>query len=121
MNPDDAPLFDPERLPLSLESREEDVLREFYELFLVQLAELQHAPMLTEPVRDWPSIRLLAHKLKSSSLAVGAVRLGELLAALEDACQSASAAHLETLLQQALRTAQQTGEAMRARLQTPPA
>lgn len=39
--------------------------------------------------KDWQRVGELAHRLKSSSLTVGALRLGELCSSLETACNEA--------------------------------
>jgi len=117
MSPHDSPIFNAEKLPEALGCHEDEVLREFYQLYLVQLAELQNSPVMTTPVRDGQTMRLLAHKLKSSSLAVGATRLGDSLAQLEELCQSSSTRLLEEQVMSVLLTAQHTAEAVHARLQ----
>lgn len=113
----DALIFDTEQLPLALETREEDVLRDFYALFLQQLVELQKGLASVTALRDRGNVRLLAHKLKSSSLVVGAIRLGEELAALEEACLSSADAEIDALIARVIETCSLTAVAIQARLQ----
>jgi len=112
----EALIFDAEKLPAALETREEAVLREFYELFQTQLLDLQEALAADGIERE--AVRLLAHKFMSSSLAVGATRLGETLAALEERCLLSSSADIDVLVTQVESIARLTAEAVRARLQT---
>jgi len=119
MSASDTPVFDPEQLPLSLESRDEDVLREFYELFLVQLTELIDSFGSAAPVLQTDAVRRSAHKLKSSSFALGAVRLGEQLAVLEERCLDTSPAQIELLIVEVVNTALLTEMAVRDRLRDP--
>jgi HPt (histidine-containing phosphotransfer) domain-containing protein len=116
----DAPVFDAEQLPMALESNEEDALREFYDLFLVQIEELVNVFGSPGISSQADTVRLLAHKLKSSSLSVGAMRLGEQLAELEARCFLASPSEIELLVAGVVATAGQTDLALRARLRNPP-
>jgi len=113
----EALIFDSEQLPLALEIREEEVLQDFYALFLQQLVELQMGLASATALRDRANVRLLAHKLKSSSLAVGAIRLGEALAALEESCLSWPDADIDALIARVIETSSLTAAAVRARLQ----
>jgi HPt (histidine-containing phosphotransfer) domain-containing protein len=115
----DAAVFDAEQLPMALESNEEDVLCEFYELFLVQIEELVNVFGSPGIATQADSVRLLAHKLKSSSLSVGAMRLGEQLAELEARCFLASSSEIELLVAGVVATAGQTDLALRTRLRNP--
>lgn len=119
MNPSEFPVLDSEALPLALETREEAVLREFYELYLSQLEELRSSQAMAVRSGDRRSIRLLAHKMKSSSLAVGAMCLGQLLSELEERCESLSGADFEVLLELVDRTVEHTRDALNARLECP--
>ena len=113
----EALIFDSEQLPAALETREEEVLQDFYALFLEQLVELQRALATATAQRDKVNFRLLAHKLKSSSLLVGAMRLGAALAALEESCLSCADADIDALIARVIETSSLTSTAIRARLQ----
>jgi len=112
----DAPVFDAEQLIRILESHDELVLCEFYELFLQQLAELLTVFGNAGPSFQPETIQLFAHKLKSSALSVGAMRLGAQLAALEECCLMSSPAGIELLMADVVSTALQTETAVRERL-----
>ena len=114
----EALIFDSEQLPLALETREEDVLQDFYALFQQQLDELQAVLASATALCDRANVRQLAHKLKSSSLAVGAIRLGEALAALEESCLSWTDADIDVLIADVIETSSLTAAAVRVRLQT---
>jgi len=113
----EALIFDSEQLPAALETREEEVLQDFYALFLQQLVELQMGLASATALRDRANVRLLAHKFKSSSLAVGAIRLGAALAALEESCLSCADADIDAWIARIIETSSLTTTAIRARLQ----
>ncbi|MHB1240595.1 MAG: response regulator [Gammaproteobacteria bacterium] len=77
------------------------VVREFLTDYLdsarVLMSELREACAANEPAK----VSAIAHKLKSSSRAVGALALGDLLAGLENACKAAGIAAISEGVKQA--------------------
>ncbi len=99
MSQDALPWLDARLLVEALETDEPAILQDFYSLFLQQLQELQQQLDTFSSPYDADTLRLLAHKLKSSARTVGALALGEQLEALERAClQGSSQTILEAML-----------------------
>ncbi len=77
-----------------------DVQNEFLSDFLEQLCPLADRIETTIGAQDLETAGGLAHRLKSSSRAVGALALGDASAALEDTCRNRRQDHLDVLLAQ---------------------
>lgn len=76
-------LFDPSVLPAALETSDADTLVSFYEMFILVTRDswLQLGQSTLGP--DMADVRSVAHKLKSSSASIGAMRLRDALLTLE--------------------------------------
>lgn len=86
MNKESHPIFDPAALPESLGIDNADILQEFYAEFLLQLDELKRALTKSGPATGNRSeLSTIAHRLKSSSQAIGAWQLASALKMLEQA------------------------------------
>lgn len=79
-------IFDPATLPASLEIDDSEILQEFYAEFLSQLEELKRAlARSASAAANRSELSGTAHKLKSSSQAIGAWQLSNCLKMLEQA------------------------------------
>jgi HPt (histidine-containing phosphotransfer) domain-containing protein len=86
MNKESHPIFDPATLPESFDIDDADILREFYAEFLLQLDELKRVLARTgSATANRGELATSAHRLKSSSQAIGAWQLANCLKMLEQA------------------------------------
>ncbi len=76
-------LFDKTALPMSLGTTENDVLIQFYDMFIQINLESWNDLSNSTKSNDLRLVRQTAHKLKSSSASVGALALAESLKSLE--------------------------------------
>jgi HPt (histidine-containing phosphotransfer) domain-containing protein len=76
-------LFDKTALPTSLGTTENDVLIQFYEMFIQINLESWNDLSNSNKSNDLRLVRETAHKLKSSSASVGALALADSLKSLE--------------------------------------
>jgi HPt (histidine-containing phosphotransfer) domain-containing protein len=76
-------LFDKTALPMSLGTTENDVLIQFYDMFIQINLESWNDLSNSNKSNDLRLVRQTAHKLKSSSASVGALALAESLKSLE--------------------------------------
>lgn len=76
-------LFDKTALPMSLGTTENDVLIQFYEMFIQINLESWNDLSNSNKSNDLRLVRQTAHKLKSSSASVGALALADSLKSLE--------------------------------------
>lgn len=76
-------LFDKTALPMSLGTTENDVLIQFYEMFIQINLESWNDLSNSNKSNDLRLVRETAHKLKSSSASVGALALADSLKSLE--------------------------------------
>ena len=76
-------LFDKTALPTSLGTTENDVLIQFYEMFIQINLESWDDLSNSNKSNDLRLVRETAHKLKSSSASVGALALADSLKSLE--------------------------------------
>ena len=76
-------LFDKTALPSSLGTSENDVLIQFYEMFIQITLESWNDLSVSNKSNDFKLVRQTAHKLKSSSASVGALALADSLKSLE--------------------------------------
>ena len=76
-------LFDKTALPMSLGTTENDVLIQFYDMFIQINLESWNDLSNINKSNDLRLVRQTAHKLKSSSASVGALALAESLKSLE--------------------------------------
>ncbi|MEK7260247.1 MAG: Hpt domain-containing protein [Pseudomonadota bacterium] len=114
MSFDDLPVFDVEQLVGVLESDDTAVLRSFYELFLKQLNELQQALSSPHQPMVIADLQMLAHKFKSSAKAVGAMRLGQQMEALEAICSQPQPVGVESQIGALRRTVEASRAALHA-------
>ncbi len=75
-----------------------EILQELLEDYLEALVSSRQELIEAHRQVDFPAISGIAHKLKSSSRSVGAVRLGDLCAELEVACNKEKKCDVETLM-----------------------
>lgn len=91
-----------------LESDSHELLCELYSLYLEQLRKMGDYLSSISPPYDFESIQQLAHKMKSSSQSVGALRVAELLNETETAafgCNNLQMQNvIEVLLQDCIST-----------------
>lgn len=76
-------LFDKTALPMSLGTTENDVLIQFYDMFIQINLESWNDLSNNNKSNDLRLVRQTAHKLKSSSASVGALALADSLKSLE--------------------------------------
>ncbi len=76
-------LFDKTALPMSLGTTENDVLIQFYDMFIQINLESWNDLSNINKSNDLRLVRQTAHKLKSSSASVGALALADSLKCLE--------------------------------------
>lgn len=87
-----ACMFDRHILPGSLEIEDPEILREIYEEYLGQIGEMQTTfSRAGAPMSNNEEISMMAHRLKSSSLAVGAHQIADCLKLLEVAARNQAA------------------------------
>jgi HPt (histidine-containing phosphotransfer) domain-containing protein len=96
-------LFDKTALSSSLGTSKNDVLMQFYEMFIQITLESWNDLSVGDKSNDLKLVRQTAHKLKSSSASVGALALADSLKSLEKA---AAAGNLLRVIEQAEQTAQ---------------
>ena len=100
--------FDRRQLRTLLESDSSELLCELYTLYLGQIREMSSQLASILPPYDFESIEQLAHKMKSSSHSIGAVRVAKLLNEAESAaleCNDLQMQNiLETLMQDCIKT-----------------
>jgi HPt (histidine-containing phosphotransfer) domain-containing protein len=116
MNHSTMVLFDKTALPSSLGTSENDVLIQFYEMFIQITLESWNDLSVSNKSNDFKLVRQTAHKLKSSSASVGALALADSLKSLE---MAASDGNLLRVIEQTEQTTQllnSTIELVRAEL-----
>lgn len=122
MTKDSTPMFDPTALSRELEIDEVDVLQMLYGEYLDQLDEMKFTFMRAGALSSSRSeIAQLAHRIKSSSQAVGALQLSNCLRQLEQAAAH-NAPELHALFSTVLMLIEPTQRAIRKeimRLGTP--
>jgi len=87
MKNEDLPIFDAAILRQRLQVYDEAFLSEMYEAFLTQVADMKSVlvKLEKESITDYREVLSCCHRIKSSSLAVGALRLADFLQLTEDA------------------------------------
>lgn len=84
MSKESHPIFDPTALPDSLEIDDADILQEFHVEFLSQLDDLKRVLARSGSASaNRSELATFAHRLKSSSQAIGAAQLANCLKMLE--------------------------------------
>lgn len=76
-------ILDRNRLRSTLEANDPRVLLEFYTLYFEQLRDFAQRITKTSFINDFEAVAQQAHKVKSSSYSVGALRVAELLTEAE--------------------------------------
>jgi HPt (histidine-containing phosphotransfer) domain-containing protein len=84
--PEETPILDPDQLARTLESNDQALQREFYEVFLAHAST--EIESLAAAGGNPDQVRASAHQLKSSSQSVGTPRLTQALIALEKLAKS---------------------------------
>ena len=112
------PWLDTRHLAEALETDAPEILRDFYSLFHQQLQDMQTQLDAWQKPLDIAELRLLAHKLKSSSRTVGALALGEQLETLEHACVQGAVDSVEAALEATRLAGARTDLAVQAWLDT---
>jgi len=89
MNQSTLSLFDPGILPAALEIDDADTLTSFYDMFIMVTRESWQELGTQEQEKDleFAKIKDIAHKLKSSSVSIGAMQLADAFKTLERLAQ----------------------------------
>jgi HPt (histidine-containing phosphotransfer) domain-containing protein len=103
MNQSTIVLFDKTALPSSLGTSKNDVLIQFYEMFIQITLESWNDLSAGNNSHDFKLVFQTAHKLKSSSASVGALALADSLKSLE---MAAADGNLVRVIEQTERTTQ---------------
>jgi len=111
----EAPLlFDEMQLSQTLGFHDSRTLASFYDLFLQQSRPLLEVLQAGAGRQGDQTLEKLAHKLKSSSVSVGAQPLGAMLGRIEALCRAGDLEALAIVIPQAHRLAAQTFAAIDA-------
>lgn len=76
-------IFDKNILPEALEEDDPALLLSFYQLYLDHSVSAWHQAQADARDLKWSEVRVVAHSLKSSSLGVGAISIGNMMAMIE--------------------------------------
>jgi HPt (histidine-containing phosphotransfer) domain-containing protein len=83
MTQPERPLFDPRVLPAALEMDDPETLASFYEMFIMVTRESLLELRECHQGADLATLEHIAHKLKSSSASIGAIKLAESFKTIE--------------------------------------
>lgn len=109
-------LFDKTALPSSLGTSENDVLIQFYDIFIQITLESWNDLGTSNKGNDFKLVRQTAHKLKSSSASVGALALADSLKSLEIAAADGNLLRMIEQTEQTTQLLHSTIDLVRAEL-----
>ncbi len=109
-------LFDKTALPSSLGTSENDVLIQFYDIFIQITLESWNDLGTSNKGNDFKLVRQTAHKLKSSSASVGALALADSLKNLEIAAADGNLLRMIEQTEQTTQLLHSTIDLVRAEL-----
>jgi len=116
MNQSTMVLFDKTALPSSLGTSENDVLIQFYDIFIQITLESWNDLGTSNKGNDFKLVRQTAHKLKSSSASVGALALADSLKSLEIAAADGNLLRMIEQTEQTTQLLHSTIDLVRAEL-----